>query len=73
MTADSTLDLIATLNEKIEKLQNNLDLLSNATLIEWEDTKTDSGIQLQGGPTTITRHGAIILRGRRVTETFPPR
>jgi hypothetical protein len=32
----------------------------NNTKVKWEETTTESGIQLSGGSTTVTHHGVLI-------------
>ena len=51
---------IQSLTEKVEKLQKSLELISNGMAVEWDDKTTDSGIQLMGGPTTVSRKGVIL-------------
>lgn len=38
-----------------EKLQNN-----SAVKVEWHDKKTESNIEIAGGPTTVKRTGTVV-------------
>ena len=48
--------------DKLEEISKRLELLEKKPAgirVSWEDKVTDSGIQLTGGSTTITRTGVI--------------
>jgi hypothetical protein len=50
---------LESLNEKIDILSEKINNLKPLK-VSWEDTISESGIQIAGGPTTISRKGTIV-------------
>lgn len=56
------LELAKILN-KLNELEQKIDFLTkrpSGVALTWNDTQSDSGIQISGGPTTIPRSGVLL-------------
>jgi len=64
----------ATSQTSKENLESRLDRIEKTLAlalrkVEWEDKQSESGIQLAGGPTTVTRYGHIMTA--TILQTSP--
>lgn len=60
MTTEESLEFFRKENEELKSEITRLKGMSGKTRVQWEAKRSDSGIEIVGGPSTITKTGTIV-------------